>query len=338
MHSVVVGNKTLSLPSLVPSISSFETQLDPLPALQLQQTLREPISLVSAYDIRSGNEQFLEVCQEYQKSAVLLLDSGGYEDSRVRRYAGDGAPSWTFDDFKTVCDLNIYDFAFSYDYFWCDEKENEVPSDFELRLVGDLPDDHKFVPAEKLIPVVHLQTRDGKKRLDEQDILNLVARMSSECISPFIAIPERELGEGLLDRFNLAKKICDQITEANANVSLHLLGCGNPLSFAFMSVAGVKMADGLEWYRTFAADNFHLHHFQQEPIFESARNRIYNPTADFILSMDAPYRIKTATLNLMSFQAFLESLSSRLPLRTVYELITEMFGTKAGSALRAVEV
>jgi len=338
MHSVTVDNKTLTLPALVPSISSFETQLDPLPALQLQQALREPISLVSAYDIRSGGSELIDLCREYKKTAVLLLDSGGYEHSRIQRYAGGRAPSWRFDDFKKVCALNLHDFAFSYDYFWRDDTyEGESANDFELRLAGEIFTAHDFVPTERLIPVLHLQTRKGDQRLNESQVLSLVARMASECKSPFIAVAERELGDGLLERFGLAKKICDQIVTSNSNVSLHILGCGNPLSFAFMCVAGAKMADGLEWYRTFAADDFHLHHFQQAPLFDSVSNGAYNPTADWILSLDVSYPVKVATQNLMSFQTFMAGLAPRLPDRTVYELVTKSFGKKAGSALRAIE-
>jgi hypothetical protein len=316
MHSVAVGNKSLTLPALVPSISSFETQLDPLPALQLQQTLREPISLVSAYDIRNVGKELIELCKEYKKTAVLLLDSGGYEHSHILRYASGRAPSWGFDDYKKVCALNIHDFAFSYDYFWCDDPyPNESASDFELRLLGEFFNEHNFVSPEQLIPVLHLQTRKGDRRLDEAQILNLVARIA----------------------FGLAKKICDQIESSNKSVALHVLGCGNLLSFAFMCVAGVRMADGLEWYRTFAADNFHLHHFQQEPLFESASDGTYNPTADLILSLDVPYRVKVATRNLMSFQTFMAGLTPRLLDRTVYELVAKNFGKRAGIALRAVE-
>lgn len=340
MHPVAVGNKTLTLPALVPSISSFETQLDPLSALQLQHQLREPVSLVSAYDVRQVGGDFLDLCKEYQKSAVLLLDSGGYEYSHVRRYAGVKAPPWTFADFRAVCELDIHDFVFSFDYFWREEdNKNESASDFELRLAGELIKGHDFIAAEKLIPVLHLHAqKDDRERLSENEILSLVARIASECKSPFIAIPEREFGEGLLERFYLAKKICDQTAAASKGaVGLHVLGCGNPLSFAFFSVAGAKMADGLEWYRTFAADNFHLHHFQHEPVFKNAGADTYNPTADWILSHDLPYRVKVATLNLMSLQTFMSRLTSRLQAKTVHEFVAKSFGKKAGLALQALE-
>jgi hypothetical protein len=338
MLSVAVENKSISTPSLVPSISSFETQLDPLPALQLQFSLREPVTLVSAYDVKRQGEKFVELCGEFRKSSVLLLDSGGYEHSHAIRYAANRAPSWTFDDFKAVCALPIYDYVFSYDYFWCEEDDNETAEDFELRLLGELFNGHSFVAPDKLIPVLHLHAyKDDKKRLSETQLLTLVARIASECKSPFIAIPERELGDGLLERHRLTKAICAALANDTPNVGLHVLGCGNLLSFAFLAVAGARMVDGLEWYRTFVADNFHLHHFQQEPVFPSARKDTYNPVADLILTQEFPYRVKVATLNLMSLQTFSSELLPRLQERTVHELVTRFFGKMAGAELRERE-
>jgi hypothetical protein len=338
VHSVSVENKSFNTPLLVPSISSFETQLNPIAALQLQYLLHEPVSLVSAYDIKRQGRSFEELCKEFRKSGVLLLDSGGYEHSHARRYSANAAPTWTFDDFKAVCALALYDYVFSFDYFWCDINENESASDFEARLLGEIFSSHDFAPPDKLIPVLHLHAHnDDNKKLSEAEILSLVTRIASECQSPFIAIPERELGDGLLARYRLTKTICDALARQGNEVGLHVLGCGNLLSFAYFAVAGVWMADGLEWYRTFVAEDFHLHHFQQEPVFASASGRTYNPAADLILAQELPYRVKVATMNLMSLQTFSSELAPRLQTKTVHELVTEMFGQKAGAELREVE-
>jgi hypothetical protein len=97
------------------------------------------------------------------------------------------------------------------------------------------------------------------------------------------------------------------------------------------------MVDGLEWYRTFVAENFHLHHFQHEPVFLSACAGTYNPIADLILAQDLPYRLKVATMNLVSLQTFSSEVLQRLPTNTVHELITRVFGDRAGTALRGLE-
>lgn len=338
MFSVSTENKSFQLPVLVPSVSSFETQLDPIAALQLQYSLREPISLVSAYDVKKLGNDFVDLCRAYQKTGVLLLDSGGYEHSHAVRYAAGRAPSWTFDDYKAICALALYDYVFSYDYFWCDVDDDEDPSDFELRLVSEIFVGHDFVPAEKLIPVLHLHAfKDDRKRLSETEIISLVIRIASECKSPFLAIPERELGDGLIDRYQMAKKICSALSESGSDVGLHILGCGNLLSFAFFAVAGARMVDGLEWYRTFVADNFHLHHFQHEPVFSGAQDGTYNPVADMILAQDLPYRVKVATMNLMSLQTFSSELIARLKSRSVHELVAKSFGKKAGNELQGLE-
>ena len=337
-HSVSVENKSFDTPLLVPSISSFETQLAPIPALQLQYALREPVTLVSAYDVKREGQEFENLCNEFRKSGVLLLDSGGYEHSRILHYSEKGAPAWTFHDFRAICALGLYDFVFSFDYFWCDLKDNETASDYEARLIGEMLSSHDFIHQNKLIPVLHLQTREnGEKRLSEGEILSLVTRITAECESQFIAIPERELGDGLREKYRLAKTICDTLAKQGNNVGLHILGCGNLLSFAYFAVAGAWMADGLEWYRTFVADNFHLHHFQQEPVLPSACDRSYNPTADLILAQDIPYRVKVAAMNLVSLQTFLSELIPRLQSQTAHELITEKFGEKAGVELGKFE-
>ena len=338
MRTVPVDNRSINIPALVPSISSFETQLPPFSALQLQHSLREPVSLVSAYDLKREGNDFADLCGEFKKTSVLLLDSGGYEHSHARRYSADGAPTWTFGDFKTICGLALYDFAFSFDYFWCEHNDAETPADFSARLQGEIFAGHDFIPADKLIPVLHLHAHGNeRKRLSEDEILALVTAIASQCLSSFVAIPERELGDGLLNKYRLAKRICGVLASQDREVGLHILGCGNLLSFAYFAVAGARLVDGLEWYRTFVADNFHLHHFQQEPVFESAREGTYNPTADLILAQDVPYRLKVATINLVSLQAFSSQLLLKLPGRTVHELIAARFGEKAGTELRELE-
>jgi len=337
MESVAVGSKTLVLPSLVPSISSFETQLDPIAALQLQYALREPVTLVSAYDLNLFGSSFVDLCRRFKETGVLLLDSGGYEHSHASRYAGKGYATWTFEAYKAACELQLHDFAFSFDYFWRDNDSSESYDDFELRLVGELFNEHSFVAKDALIPVLHLHTRsDETQKLSEEQILQLVKRVASECKSPFIAIPERELGDGLIEKFKLAKKICDALSET-PGVGLHVLGCGNPLSFAYLAAAGARMADGLEWYRTYISDNFHLHHFQQEPVLPNAGENVGNPTAELILKRGLPYRVKVATMNLMSLQAFSTELSPLVRQRTVHQLVQKNYGLRAGTELQGLE-
>jgi hypothetical protein len=156
-----------------------------------------------------------------QKTSVLLLDSGGYEHSHAVRYSNDGAPAWTFDDFRAVCGLALHDYVFRFDYFWCDQNDTETAQDFTARLLGELFDGHEFISVDRLIPVLHLHAHENEiKRLSEDEIVSLVEQVATACQSPFIAIPERELGDGLLARFRLAQRICDTLANQRNAIGL----------------------------------------------------------------------------------------------------------------------
>ena len=76
MGTITIGARSFETPVLVPSISSFETQLAPSDALAVQNFLGEPISLVSAYDVARQPGSLLMLCKTFRERAVLLLDSG----------------------------------------------------------------------------------------------------------------------------------------------------------------------------------------------------------------------------------------------------------------------
>src|SRR6202043_1601870 len=99
---------------------------------------------------------------------------------------------------------------------------------------------------------------------------------------------------------------------------------------SLLAVAGAVMCDGLEWCRTFAADHFHLHHFQHKDIFQDPGYYIGNSVAEFILTEgNANYQTAVAIRNLFSFQEFTRNLHSRLDARRVHEFVRENFGDMA---------
>jgi len=147
MGTITIGNRSFQTPVLVPSVSSFETQLKPLDALRLQYTLQEPISLVSAYDVWFDRDNLIPLCKRFRNQGVLLLDSGGYESSRVARYASDDQQkTWSLPRFAEIASEDIYDFVFSYDYFL---NENESPSDFAARLTREFRSHSSFLDIQK---------------------------------------------------------------------------------------------------------------------------------------------------------------------------------------------
>jgi hypothetical protein len=336
MGTITIGNRSFEAPVLVPSVSSFETQLNPLDALRLQYTLQEPISLVSAYDISLDRDHLIPLCKTFRNQGVLLLDSGGYESSRISRYAPDeNQVRWEFSKFAEIASEDIYDFIFSYDYFL---DEDETSAAFLTRILREFRAHSSVLDITKLIPVIHLQTLDGKRPLGEEEVAEIFGSVAAEIECRFIAVPERELGIGLPARARLTRQIAFAIHRKSQDCLLHILGCGNLLSFSALAVAGAKMCDGLEWCRTLAADNFHLHHFQHKDLFADPEYYKGNPAAEFMIEgTTLNYPTSVAVRNLLSFQAFTQFLHARLNQHTVHEFVREHFGNMAGEAIRTLE-
>lgn len=336
MGTITIGNRSFETPVLVPSVSSFETQLKPLDALRLQYTLQEPISLVSAYDISLDRDHLVPLCKTFRNQGVLLLDSGGYESSRISRYTpNEKQERWDFSKFVQIASEDIYDFIFSYDYFL---EENESATAFLGRILHEFRAHSNVLDITKLIPVIHLQTLDGKRPLREEEVAEIFGSVAAEIECRFIAVPERELGIGLPARARLTRRIAFALHGKSKDCLLHILGCGNLLSFSALAVAGAMMCDGLEWCRTLAADNFHLHHFQHKDLFVDPEYYKGNPAAEFMIEgTTLNYPTSVAVRNLLSFQAFTQSLHARLNQRTVHEFVREHFGNMAGEAIWTLE-
>lgn len=337
MPTITIGNRSFETPVLVPSVSSFETQLRPDAALRLQSALGEPISLVSAYDVWLDRVNLVQISKEFRKRGVLLLDSGGYESSRISYYARDRQlDRWDFPKYLEIAHEDIYDFVFSFDYFL---DQQEAAADFFKRILNEFHSHAEIINIAKLIPVIHVQTIDGKRRLTENEIVELFEKLAPQLKCKFLAIPERELGPGITVRAQLTRKIAAAINaNTTSECSLHILGCGNLLSFSLLAVAGARMCDGLEWCRTLAAENFHLHHFQHKDVFRDPGHYAGNQLAETLFdSLELDYPTAVAIRNLFGFQTFTRILHDRLGKRNVHEFVCEHFGNMAGEAMQTLE-
>ncbi len=157
-------------------------------------------------------------------------------------------------------------------------------------------------------------TRCRKRPLADDEIADMFGSIAAGIESQFVAVPERELGVGLPDRARLTKRIAFAMRQRANERRLHILGCGNLLSFSALAVAGAMMCDGLEWCRTLAADNFHLHHFQHKDLFVDPEYYKGKPAAEFMIEgTTLNYPTSVAVRNLLSLQAFTETLHARLP-------------------------
>lgn len=304
MDSLNVSGKDLVLPALIPSISSFETQLDLLTAISLQVTLQEPVSLVSAFDLLDDPDGKLKAkCHAFRRNGIMFLDSGGYETSRMRRYRA--KLTWDLGSFLAVAaQTDTYDFAFSFDEFPDIPNQNWVEySDALAALLAA----HDTIDPERLIPVIHFRNRDDAQRFPDDECVALVGRIARASRAPMVAVTERELGYGLAERVELARKLKAEVAKAGRR--LHLLGCGNPLSFAAFVEAGVDSCDGLEWCRTHCSSDLRLYHFQHSESLGNPLGPLSIP-AELLLEQSDDFAFRTAVVNLNNFAHLIEKIQA----------------------------
>ena len=196
--------------------------------------------------------------------------------------------------------------------------------------------DHDFIAREALIPVLHLcAEKDSRSVFELEEFLGVVERVVTEFSPPYIAIPERELGFGLKARYRAAKQIVKTLQKCSTSTELHILGCGNPLTFAVLAGSGIAMADGLEWCRTLVGPNYHLFHFQHLDAVPEPADMAYNPVAEVIraLSGEGAYLQLALARNLHAMQDFTAKVRLALQSGSYGQFLTQHFGPLAAEVL-----
>jgi hypothetical protein len=295
------GNKEVASPCFVFSTSSHETQIFPLSAVQTLSIWPSAAVLVSAYDIDTlGDSQGLKAnmlaCLD--SGSAVLLDSGNYEAYRK------ADTTWSPDRLHRVLESAPHDAAFCFD--------NTNPAGDWQEIVGDVlyavERDAKYT-ASPIIPIIHApRTRAGSVSIG--DLPELMAAVAGELRPDLIAVPERELGEGLTQRARTVHTIRMALNDLGFYQPLHLLGTGNPLSVAVLAAAGADCFDGLEWCRTVADyQTGALYHFQHYDFVSWQSMTSSSPLAQEV-AMDprVPFAGKVAFHNLDFFDSWMRDL------------------------------
>lgn len=315
--AVSVGGKSLLLPAFVFSLSSFETQLNPLDGLELMGDLAPPACLISAYDAREHlgkrrSTKFWGAVDAIRRSGSLLfLDSGNYEASRNHDYrSSKNAGGWCVELFHEVALEVEADIVFSYDRVDPKGSNAEVIENILLSYERDMF--KTGLGRETLCPIVHLPvgTRDVTAAAAE-----IVAQIAQEIHPTLIAIPERELGDGILTRMKTVKAIRRALDNSSVYQPLHILGTGNPTSIAALALCGGDCFDGLEWCRT--AANYETHsllHFQHfDALYENFGGRMSKKEARMIAGHEsAPFALRAASYNYDYFSDWMSNVQSTL--------------------------
>lgn len=310
--SLVVGGQRMRLPLFVRSVSSFETVLAPESALDALDVARQlgdgdvaEAVLVSAYDLAPKRPRSDEIRRGVQKlldaGVSVVLDSGNYECSR-RRDKG-----WNRARFLQIAREVPANLVFSFD--------NTRPPTSQGALIDDVvagvERDASSLERE-VAPIVHVP-RDISKTNRTVFVVEVMHAVASRVASAVVAIPERELGDGIIERARTVRAIRAALDELPTPPALHLLGTGNPISIAIFAAAGADMFDGLEWCRT-AADytTSGLAHHQHLDILTWAARYESDLMAKILDGVKPPFYLLLALHNLEFFRVWMKQIREHL--------------------------
>ncbi len=252
---LTIGARSLPLPVYFPSISSVKTALLPQDYLQLLSSLGglNGQFLVSAFDL-AGIDQSQSMqgalSSARQAGIVTLMDSGNYES-----FWKNAQTNWKQADFhKMLADFPC-DLAFGFD-----EQQPPANADDHIALVAERwQADQVAAGSCQIIPIIHGSA---------SELPALCAAVATKTGVTMLAVPERRLGDGVLERAGAVQAIRAALNELGRYVVLHLLGTGNPISIVLYSAMGADSFDGLEWCQTVVDhDTGLLHHLSQADFF-----------------------------------------------------------------------
>lgn len=221
----------------------------PVDYVELLVAAGHSLFLVSAYDIAHCTDDQrprmdTALTKSKERGAVILMDSGNYES--FWKDDKDWQPS-RFHEIASSSHQHLY---FCYDNQQPPSTSESIAKD----VVASVIRDQKYALGT-VIPIVH----------GDAALLSDAARRTAEQLYPLLlAVPERALGEGIIERTRTVKRIREALDTLEVYCPLHLLGTGNPLSIIAYALAGADSFDGLEWCQTVVDHQTgRLLHFQQ---------------------------------------------------------------------------
>ena len=298
-----IGGKRVKIPIYFPSISTVKTgKTKAIDYFRILKAL-SPHFLVSAYDIynSSDKDQFIAELKENKKNneTLIILDSGNYEKYWLKDQ------TWNRSKFNSIVNENICEQAFCYDKL----NPGKIERDSEW-LLKSISNSQKHSSASSIIPIVHSK----EPRMFPDIIVSLFKKLNFLTI----AIPERELGDGVINRTENISIIRKTLNKLGTYIYLHVLGTGNPLTLLLFSMAGADSFDGLEWCQTVVDPTTALlYHFQQrELVFDDCL---------FCQENEFDYNLKTFAHNLHFYNLWMKSIQEAVELNIEEKLLEKYF-------------
>lgn len=313
----VIANDRLRLPTLFLSVSSYNAQLEPIDAMRMLRMLKMPAILISAYDLveeRNPDELIRELIKYKKDGGFVLVDSGNYEKTRL------DDKSWSIKKLKNVLSKVPHDWAFCYDNL--DQSISKKKSINEL--VKTVLRDQKFTDGE-MLPIVHApKLKKGGYKLD---YIPAIVREISERLDPsLIAIPERELGPGVIARARMIKAIRKELDKLPYYQPIHVLGTGNPYAMAVFAAAGADTFDGLEWCRyVIDIESNTINHFHLFDLYNKLDNSKIGYPAKVAFNNLEYCREFLNVMQNMFFQNKIESCVQGILSKKAFPLLMEQF-------------
>ena len=316
----IIGDR-LALPALFMSVSSHDTRLAPLPAVQALRLFGSSAVLVSAYALlpeRRPKQMVSELRKIRRAGGLVLVDSGNYEASRL------GDKQWKPANFRRALEGIPHDLAFSFDVLEPAFGAKEAVA----QIVKAIDRDSRGTAAP-ILPIVHAPYSEAAKGHRLKNIPTVMRLLAEELAPPLIAIPERELGNGLAERARNVQRIRQELGKLAFYQPLHLLGTGNPWSIAVLAAAGADSFDGLEWCRVAVdRESNRLNHFQHFDLFKYQSGWAESRLVAGLLNNDnTEFNTKAAFHNLDYFAELASELQAAAPRQAFEPIVARMLGT-----------
>lgn len=329
LSSLDLGRLMLQLPCFIFSLSSYESQVSPKDGVNLFQLLEPAAGLISSYDAWKYHKKdrvfFSRIKRLRQSKCALFLDSGNYEASRKddqysKMYNPDG---WNRRLFREMASKIRPDIAFAFDKWPTNGGTDEVAN----RIVRNFHADERAIRelGFSLCPIVHLPEKHERLTVAEC-ASQIVAKVVKKLDPIMVAIPERELGDGLIERVRTVRDIRNALNGLGKYYPLHLLGTGNPITMIALAAAGADSFDGLEWCRTVADyDDGTLYHFQHFDCFrEKYSSRLQLKIQKIVENEDATYTAQVASYNLDFFTDLTRTIQDMIHRGNVEHLLKQI--------------
>lgn len=205
-RALILNGKKLLAPSMVLSVSSFETQIEPDPTLTLLSQVNPPAVLVSAYDLLRPKPPSakstlkpritnLEAIKSMRSNgSMVFLDSGNYEAMRNKDTDWQRGKKRLLEAQQHV----DVDLAFTHDSFPPKTALENVCSQSRIDKISAEYDRDKSLINCAIAPIIHAP-RLSNNSYCYANLPEICRGVVQAVNPPMIAVAERELGDGRWD-------------------------------------------------------------------------------------------------------------------------------------------